>query len=79
MPSTTMVHVRVDEKVKEGVRHLGADGNHCFRRYTDDVGAYSGGEGAPVRRAGPECHDGQGHEIRRQKAGQAVPLLEGIV
>jgi hypothetical protein len=77
MPST-MVHVRVDEKVKEEASATLATMGICFRRCAHHVNPYCRGEGASFRGAGSECHDGQGHAIRRYEARQAVPILEGI-
>ena len=47
MSSTTMVHVRVDEKVKEEASAtLAKMGISCLRRCAHDVSTHCGGEGA---------------------------------
>jgi DNA-damage-inducible protein J len=80
MPLTTMVHVRVDEKVKEEASAtLAAMGISVSDAVRMMLGAGRGREGAPVRSPRSECNHGQSDAIRREKTRQALPFTEGII
>jgi hypothetical protein len=67
MPST-MVHVRVDERVKEEasatLAKMGISVSDAVRMLLIRI-AEVRGEGPSFRGARSECQDGQGHAIRR--------------